>query len=162
MIRNALAKIVSTGFTPPFVTWNEPSITRKFGCPNPAAGIGDRVAGSYPSGRFRPGAGRRSRHHVLRVGSVGDRHGGTGRPQPVGSALPQQLLNRKVVGVQPTAEPGDRDAQAVGHRGSSRTRESAEVTSCTGLTTRCVLGSRRRSPRLAASPCGPIRPAWRR
>jgi len=37
--------------------------------------------------------------------------------------------------VQPTTEPGDRDAQAVGHRGSSRTRESAEVTSCTGPTT---------------------------
>jgi hypothetical protein len=69
-----------------------------------------------------------ARHHVLRVGSVGDRRGGTGRPQPVGSALPQQLLHREVVGVQPTTEPGDRDAQAVVTEG------------------RAVRGSRPRSP----------------
>ncbi len=43
--------------------------------------------------------------------------GGAGGPQPVGGALPQQLLHREIVGVQPAAEPGDRDAQAVGHRG---------------------------------------------
>jgi hypothetical protein len=85
--------------------------------PNPAARIGDRGrrVGTHPAGSGLVLAA--ARHHVLRVGSVDDRRGGTGRPQPVGSALPQKLLHREVVGVQPTAEPGDRDAQAVGHRG---------------------------------------------
>ena len=49
MIRKALAKIVSTRFTPPFVTSSEPSITRKFGYPHTwPQGSVTEVAGSAP------------------------------------------------------------------------------------------------------------------
>jgi hypothetical protein len=44
-----LTKIVRTGFTPPFVTCSEPSITRKFGCPQTRPqGSVTEVAGSVP------------------------------------------------------------------------------------------------------------------
>jgi hypothetical protein len=49
MIRNALAKIVSTGFTPPLVMCSEPSMTRRFGWPQTRPyGSVTEVAGSVP------------------------------------------------------------------------------------------------------------------
>ena len=79
----------------------------------------------------------------------------SGRPPPTSSCTARSLGCSRPLS-RATRMP------RLGHHGSSRTREAAEVTSCTGPTTRCILGSRCRMPCLAASPRGPIRLACRR
>ena len=119
------------------------------------------VAGSYPSGRFRPGAGRCSAprspggkrrrspwwHRPPRNQSAArspsscctERSLGCSRPLSRATAMPRLSVTegRAVRGSRPRSPPAQPDHSL-------------------------CLGSRRRSPRLAASPCGPIRPAWRR
>src|SRR6478752_3669736 len=88
-------------------------------------------------------------HHVFGTGAVGGHPGSTGcTPKSLGCNWP---LSR-ATGIPKLSVT----------EWSSWTRECAEVTSCTGPTTRCILGSKWRMPCLAARPCGPIRPACRR
>ena len=66
----------------------------------------------------------------------------------MGGTLSQQVLDREVVGVQPAAEPGDRDTQAVGHRWIERTPVVGRG-HVDGGRLRCILSSRCRMPCLA-------------
>ena len=58
-----------------------------------------------------------AQHNISGTGAVGGDPGGAGCTQPVGGALSHQPLHGEVIGVQPAAEPGDRNPQAVDHRG---------------------------------------------